>query len=239
MARPRAGLGMGIPEQPLISVIIPTLNEAAHLPRTLGALAGAGGVEVIVVDGGSQDGSLAIAQAAGATTLVAGGGRGAQMNQGAVQARGELLLFLHGDTLVPAGFEHWIRHCLDQPGVVAGAFDLAIDGPGWGLRWVEWGVKQRSRWLQLPYGDQGLFLRASDFRSLGGFPPLPIMEDFALVQQLRRRGRIARVPLAVLTSARRWQRLGVGRTTLINQIMVLGYSLGIPPRRLARWYGRL
>ena len=233
------GLGLGEPEQPLISVIIPTLNEATHLPRTLAALAGAVGVEVIVVDGGSRDDSLAIAQAAGATTLVAAGGRGAQMNWGATQAQGEWLLFLHGDTVVPPGFEYWIRHCLGQPGVVAGAFDLAIDGPGWGLRWVEWGVKQRSRWLQLPYGDQGLFLRASDFRGLGGFPALPIMEDFALVQQLRRRGQIARVPLPVLTSARRWQRLGVGRTTLLNQIMVLGYSLGVPPSRLARWYGRL
>ena len=235
----RTGLGLGEPEEPLISVIIPTLNEAAHLPRTLGALAGAVGVEVIVVDGGSRDDSLAIAQAARVTTLVAGGGRAAQMNQGVAQARGELLLFLHGDTLVPPGFERWIRHSLDQTGVVAGAFDLAIDGPGWGLRWVEWGVRQRSRWLQLPYGDQGLFLRANDFQSMGGFPTLPIMEDFVLVQQLRRRGRIARVPLAVLTSARRWQRLGVGRTTLVNQIMVLGYSLGIPPSRLAHWYGRL
>lgn len=233
------GLGLGGPEQPLISVIIPTLNEAIHLPRTLAALAGAVEVEVIVVDGGSRDDSLALALAAGATTLVTGGGRGAQMNQGAAQARGELLLFLHGDTLVSPGFEYWIRHCLGQPGVVAGAFDLAIDGPGWGLRWVEWGVKQRSRWLQLPYGDQGLFLRADRFRCLGGFPALPIMEDVALVQQLRQRGRIARVPLSVLTSARRWQRLGVIRTTLINQIMVLGYSLGIPPSRLARWYGRL
>ncbi|NJL47330.1 MAG: hypothetical protein HC929_07370 [Leptolyngbyaceae cyanobacterium SM2_5_2] len=131
-----------------------------------------------------------------------------------------------------AGFDY----TLSQPGVVAGAFGLAIDDAAWGLRWVEWGVKLRSRWLQMPYGDQALFMKTAVFRDLGGFPALPLMEDFELVRQLRRRGRVEIASASVLTSARRWQKLGIVRTTLINQGIILAYLLGIHPSRLARWY---
>jgi rSAM/selenodomain-associated transferase 2 len=154
-------------------------------------------------------------------------------------AQGEILLFLHADTQLPPNFEALVRQTLAQPGVVAGAFDLAIDGPGWGLRWVEWGVKWRSRWLRLPYGDQALFLTAERFHRLGGFAKLPIMEDFDLVQRLNRQGRLAMVPVPVITSSRRWQRLGVWRTTLANQAMVAGYRLGLDVQHLAHWYRRL
>jgi rSAM/selenodomain-associated transferase 2 len=158
------------------------------------------------------------------------------MNAGAQSATGEILLFLHGDTRLPTGFEHWIQETLSQPGVVAGAFALKIDGSGWKLRLVEWGVSQRSRWLHLPYGDQALFLTANLFWEMGGFQPLLIMEDFELVQRLNRRGRVAIVPVPVLTSSRRWQQLGVWRTTLLNQLIILGYFLGVPCDRLAHWY---
>jgi rSAM/selenodomain-associated transferase 2 len=154
-------------------------------------------------------------------------------------AQGEILLFLHADTQLPPNFEPLVRQTLAQPGVVAGAFDLSIDGPGWGLRWVEWGVKWRSRWLHLPYGDQALFLTADRFHRMGEFAKLPIMEDFDLVQRLNRQGRLAMVPVPVLTSSRRWQRLGVWRTTLANQVMVVGYCLGLDVQHLAHWYRRL
>jgi hypothetical protein len=107
------------------------------------------------------------------------------------------------------------------------------------LRWVEWGVKWRSRWLHLPYGDQALFLTADRFHRMGEFAKLPIMEDFDLVQRLNRQGRLAMVPVPVLTSSRRWQRLGVWRTTLANQVMVVGYCLGLDVQHLAHWYRRL
>lgn len=222
-----------------LSIIIPTLNEGHTLGRTLDRLPLGPALEVIVADGGSTDDTCDIALARGVRVVVACGGRGVQLNQGAALARGEILLFLHADTQLPPQAEALVRSALAQPGVVAGAFDLAIDGPGWGLRWVEWGVKWRSRWLHLPYGDQAIFLSAERFRQIGGFAPLPIMEDFDLVQRLNRQGRLAIVPVPVVTSSRRWQRLGVWRTTLANQGMVLGYLLGRDGQQLADWYRRL
>jgi len=228
-----------VPHPATISVIIPTLNEGAILGHTLERLPLGPTLEVIVADGGSTDETCAIAKRRGAQVVVATGGRGGQLNQGAAVAQGEILLFLHADTQLPPNFEPLVRQTLAQPGVVAGAFDLSIDGPGWGLRWVEWGVKWRSRWLHLPYGDQALFLTADRFHRMGEFAKLPIMEDFDLVQRLNRQGRLAMVPVPVLTSSRRWQRLGVWRTTLANQVMVVGYCLGLDVQHLAHWYRRL
>ena len=222
-----------------IAIIIPTLNEGKTLGRTLERLPQGLTLEVIVADGGSTDETCTLAQGQGAQVVVATGGRGAQLNQGAAVAQGEILIFLHADTQLPPNFEALVRQTLAQPGVVAGAFDLAIDGSGWGLRWVEWGVKWRSRWLRLPYGDQALFLTAERFHHMGGFAKLPIMEDFDLVQRLNRQGRVAMVPVPVTTSSRRWQRLGVWRTTLVNQTMVAGYLLGLDVQHLAHWYRRL
>jgi rSAM/selenodomain-associated transferase 2 len=222
--------------QPRISIIIPALNEARNLPSVLQAMQAATQVEVVVVDGGSTDRTSAVAAAGGARVIESAPGRSHQMNQGAAVATGPLLLFLHADTRLPQGFEHTIRDTLAQPGVVAGAFQLAIDGQGQGLRWVEWGVNLRSRYLQLPSGDQGIFLTAAAFHQLGGFPDLPRMEDFELVRRLRPLGRIAIAPRAVVTSDRRWRSLGILRTTLANQAMVVGYLLGVDPQQLARWY---
>jgi rSAM/selenodomain-associated transferase 2 len=222
---------------PSISIVIPVRNEAENLRQLLPELV-ATGCEVIVVDGGSSDDSQQAVTEAGAQWLNGEPGRGQQMNAGAAIAQGNILLFLHADTQLPKGFQDWISPSLDRPGVVAGAFGLAIDGPGWGLRLVEWGVALRSQWGQLPYGDQGLFVRRSVFKDSGGFPLLPIMEDFVWVDRLRKQGRIAIVPVAVVTSARRWQALGVWRTTMINQAIVWGYWCGVKPDRLARWYRR-
>jgi len=219
-----------------LSIIIPTLNEAAHLPATLEAILTTPAIEVIVVDAHSQDETVNLAKAWGATIVLSSPGRAEQMNAGGVIAQGEILLFLHADTLLPESFAQHITQTLAQPDVVAGAFDLKIMGNQLGLRWVEWGVYWRSRWCQLPYGDQAIFLRATTFRELGGFPAMPIMEDWVFVRQLKRLGRVAFAPAHVRTSGRRWQRLGVVKTTLMNQMMVLGYFLGVSPQQLAAWY---
>ncbi|PSN10976.1 glycosyltransferase [filamentous cyanobacterium CCT1] len=225
--------------QPAISIVIPALNEASNLPLVLEALQAAANVEVIVVDGGSADGTAEVARAMGAKVVESVRGRSHQQNQGARVAKGPILLFLHADTRLPKGFDQAIRQTLAQPGVVAGAFTLAIDSPRRGLRWVEWGVNLRSRHLQMPYGDQAIFLTEDTFRALGGFPDLPMMEDFELVRRLRRLGKVAIAPSAVVTSDRRWRTLGILRTTLANQVMVVSYLLGIDPHRLARWYRNL
>lgn len=222
-----------------ISVIIPVWNEASHLPATLTAMPRSPHLEVIVVDAGSQDGSVDIAQRYGAQVLQAHPGRAHQMNRGAAVATGEILLFLHADTRLPADFIAAIHQTLALPQVVAGAFDLAIHDSNWQLRLIEWGVYWRSRLCQLPYGDQAIFLTAQTFQQLSGFPELPILEDVVLVQRLKQLGRIAIAPGHVLTSGRRWQRLGVVKTTLTNQLVLLGYQFGVSPTRLSRWYRSL
>ncbi|WOD41214.1 TIGR04283 family arsenosugar biosynthesis glycosyltransferase [Nodosilinea sp. E11] len=220
-----------------ISIVIPTLNEVEQLPTVLAAIPT--GIEVVVVDGGSTDRTDALANALGVRVIASPPGRSRQLNRGAAAATGDILLFLHADTRLPEGFDQAIRQTLAQPGVVAGAFRLAIDSPRRSLRWVEWGVNLRSRWLQMPYGDQAIFLPAEVFHQLGGFPDLPMMEDFELVRRLRKLGKVAIAPATVMTSDRRWRTLGVLRTTLTNQLMIIGYFLGIDPQKLARWYRNL
>jgi len=221
---------------PLLSVIVPTLNEAASLGRTLECVRRADGVEIIVADGGSGDATREIAAQAGATVLVTPGGRAAQQNAGAAIARGRHLLFLHADTLLPDGYAALIHRALDRPATVAGAFRFRTDGSGAALRLVEWGANIRSARFRLPYGDQGLFIEKRVFDELGGFAVLPIMEDYELVRRLRRRGPVVTLNEAAITSARRWQRLGAVRTTLRNLAMVALFRAGVPPERLARFY---
>lgn len=217
-----------------ISVIIPAHNEAERIGASVASAAGLPGVEVLVVDGGSSDATVARAREAGARVVFASIGRGVQQNVGASQAAGRILLFLHADTRLPQGFAGLITEALDRPGVVAGAFRLAIDGGGLGLRLVERAANLRARLL--PYGDQALFLRAETFHACGGFPDQPLLEDVELVRRVRRLGRLALLPHAATTSARRWRRLGVARTTVVNQLVLLGYLLGVGPCCLDRWY---
>lgn len=219
-----------------LSIIIPTLNEAPQIGSLLTQLQQTPGLDIIVADGGSVDDTVEIAHAAGVKVIVVQGGRSQQLNQGAAIAQGEIVLFLHADTQLPNGFSQWVRQTLSDPQVVIGAFELHIESCLPSVRWVERGVHWRSRWLKLPYGDQALFLWRSQFERLGGFRDMPIMEDFELVQRSRQLGTIRIVPAAVTTSGRRWEKLGVWQTTLMNQVMVLGYFLGISPQRLAQWY---
>jgi rSAM/selenodomain-associated transferase 2 len=221
---------------PTISVIIPVLNEANVIEQVLAQIHSAASVEIIVVDGGSHDQTVEIVKALGDRVIHSLPGRAYQMNAGAKVATGEILLFLHADTRLPNGFVEQIHRTLVQPKTIAGAFALKIDGQHPGLRLVEWGVNVRSRYCQMPYGDQALFLPTETFHRFGGFPELPIMEDFELVRQLRRKGRVAIAPASVLTSARRWEKLGVLRTTLLNQVIIAAYLLGVAPQKIVRWY---
>jgi rSAM/selenodomain-associated transferase 2 len=223
--------------QPTISIIIPVLNEAAIIQSALKQLKKDLTGEIIVVDGGSQDNTVALAQEMGVKVIISIiAGRAQQMNAGAAVAKGEILLFLHADTQLPSGYCQTISKLLAQDKVIAGAFSLTIDGQQKSLRLVEMMVNWRSRLLSLPYGDQGIFLSKTAFEELGGFADLAIMEDFEFVQRLKRRGKIAIASTSVITSSRRWHKLGVLRTTLINQLMVIGYYLGISPKQLKIFY---
>jgi len=222
-----------------ISIVIPTLNEAESLPATLASCKNAAVLEVIVADGGSSDSTAIRAHSAGAHVLQAPRGRAAQMNMGAAEARGEVLLFLHADTLLPRGFGDEIGRVLREPGTAAGAFRFRVQQTGLIYRLIERGVAFRSRCFSLPYGDQGLFLSRDVFHQVGGFPDLPIMEDFELVRRLAGIGKIRISNLAAMTSPRRWAATGPLRMTLINQIVIVGYYAGVPPFRLHAWYRRL
>ncbi len=221
-----------------LSIIIPTLNEADTIERTLSQLKEINNLEVIVVDGGSNDKTADLARLQGANVIKTQPGKANQMNSGAAAATGEVLIFLHADTRMPAGFNHQIVAALAQKGVVAGAFRLAIDSPAAGIRFIERAADLRSRFFQLPYGDQALFMNKAVFETIGGFADLPIMEDFILVRRLRRKGKIIILPPAVTTSPRRWQHFGILKTWLVNQMIIIAFYLGISPERLARWYCR-
>lgn len=221
-----------------ISIVIPTLDEATILGATLGPLKDEKGCEIIVVDGGSRDDTVGVAEKQGCRVIRSGPGRAGQMNLGAREANGGILLFLHGDTILPAGFSTMIHQAMEPERVVGGAFSLAIDSSRWSLRVIAGLANLRSRYLRLPYGDQALFTSSDNFRELGGFPDIAIMEDFVFVRNLARLGNIVTLDQCVVTSARRWEKYGVVRTTLLNQVMVCGYHLGGSPERLARWYQR-
>jgi rSAM/selenodomain-associated transferase 2 len=221
-----------------LAVVIPTLNEAANIEAALASVLAEPDVEAIVADGGSTDETRALAERAGARVIMAAAGRSAQQNAGAAASRSTLLLFLHGDTRLPAGWAEVVRQTLVRPDVALGAFRLRIDGATLVERIVAAGANLRSRTWGLPYGDQALFLRRSTFERLGGFAALPIMEDWDLARRAKRLGHIQIAKAAVTTSARRWRRLGVARTLLRNQAVLIGWRLGIAPARLAAFYRR-
>ncbi len=219
-----------------ISIIIPTLNEAGNIAPTLRAAAAPEVREIIVVDGGSTDDTLAIAQANGAIIRRSPAGRARQMNHGAEAAQGVILLFLHADTLLPPDFQHHITQIMQQPNTAAGAFRFAMSSRGTGSRLVEAGTNLRTRLLRLPYGDQAIFVNSALFKKAGGYAPQPILEDVLLIKTLKKYGRIRIAPAAAITSDRRWQRLGLFKTTLINQAIMTGYLFGLPPKLLKSWY---
>lgn len=224
--------------KPILSVIIPTVNEVHALPRTLAPLRSTPQVEIIVVDGGSNDGTVKFAGSRGCRTVTGPRGRGLQLNRGVKEARGELLLFLHADTLVPDNFTELVTRTLAVADVAAGAFSLGFDSRRRSLALIGWGANLRSKIFSLPYGDQGIFTSRTNFLAVGGFAEMEIMEDFVFVKKMRSCGRIVTLREKVITSARRWENIGILKTTLINQFIILGYLFGVPPPTLAGWYQR-
>lgn len=222
---------------PSVSVVIPTLNEAPAVARAISSALEGGAHEVIVVDGRSEDATREVAQASSARVVTCTHpGRASQMNYGAAQATGDALVFLHADTVLPPAFGEHVCATLARPGVVAGAFDFAIDeARGWRERLADGVGRMRSRATGVPYGDQGLFLMRETFEALGGFPDLPVMEDWEFVQRLKRLGRIGHAPASARTSPRGWREHGLLRPTAVNLAVIAGYRLGIDPESLAEW----
>jgi len=218
-----------------VSVVIPTLNEAASLPGVLAGLPD-GIAQVIVADGGSRDGTGALARSGGARVVESPPGRGGQMNAGAAVADGEVLLFLHADTRLPPDAVAHVARALADPRVVGGGFRLSIDSRDRFLGLVAASATLRTRLTGVFYGDQALFVRREVFVRMGGFDPFPLMEDVAFGRRLKREGRVVLLPVAAVTSARRWERENPLFTTVRNWLLVSLFLLGVPPRRLARWY---
>ncbi len=221
-----------------VSVIIPVRNEERTIAAVLDALRTEAVDEVIVVDGASEDRTVDIARSHGVRVIGSTPGRGRQMNAGAGVATGDLLVFLHADTMPPRGFVRSIQHVLAQPGTSAGAFRLRINATGASFRLIERFVQWRSRVRQTPYGDQAMFLTKDTFDRVGGFPDWSLMEDVDLVARLRRLGQIRIAPYFVNTSARRWLERGVWRTALINQLCLAAFRMRIPTEWIARWRER-
>lgn len=222
---------------PVVSIVVPTLDEAAGLATTLEPLQPlrGRGCEVIVVDGGSRDRTVEIARRLCDVVLSAPRGRGTQLNAGARAARGEVLLFLHADTRLPHGAIDAVRDALRDR--EWGRFDVEIDGAHPLLRVVGPLMNLRSRLTGIATGDQAIFVERGLFESAGGFPETPLMEDVALSTALRRSARPACLRQRVVTSGRRWESRGVLRTILLMWWLRLLFFLGRDARSLARRYG--
>lgn len=219
-----------------ISVIIPTLNEAGSIAHTLALVRQRGECQLIVVDGGSADATVEIARREADLVLSSPSGRARQMNAGARAATGEIVLFLHADTVLPQEFPALVSQALADPQVVGGRFDVRLDAVGWAFRLVETLMNLRSRLTRISTGDQAIFVRRDTFLRLGGYPEIALMEDLELSRKLKQVGGIACLRTRVTTSARRWQRDGVLRTIVLMWTLRLGHFLGIPPERLKTFY---
>jgi len=223
--------------RPRLAIVVPVLDEAEAIVATLDALAPlrARGAELIVVDGGSGDGTPALAAARADRVLSCTRGRARQMNAGAAASRAEVLLFLHADTLLPEAADAAVLGAV-QRGAVWGRFDVAIGGPPPMLRVVAAMMNLRSRLSGIATGDQALFMTRTAFDAVGGYPDQPLMEDVEITSRLRRRSRPACIRRSILTSARRWQSRGPWRTILLMWRLRLAYWFGASPADLERQY---
>ena len=234
------------PVQPALSIVIPTLDAAGVLGATLAGAAGGiarlaergVAVEAVVADGGSQDGTADEARRHGARLVAAAAGRGRQLAAGAAAARGAWLLFLHADTRPAPGWHDEVGAFIVAPGNEgrAAVFRFALDDPAAAARRLEALVALRCRLFALPYGDQGLLIHRSLYDALGGFRPLPLMEDVDLVRRIGRR-RLVRLATPALTSAVRYRRAGYGPRVVRNLCCLMLFLLGVRAETVARLYG--
>lgn len=224
-----------------VSVIIPVFHEQAHIHTCLKHLRMQGladSRQIIVVDGAPDGGTIARVHDREVLCVHSAAGRGGQMNAGAAVAEGEILLFLHVDTALPAGALESVSRIMATGQYVGGAFDLAIDSDRLFLKYIAFRARSRSRQNRIPYGDQAIFIDRAYFEDIGGFREIPIMEDVDLMRRIKKdRRRIHIFRDRVLTSSRRWEAEGPLYATLRNQLLMLLYYLGVSPERLSRFYG--
>jgi len=218
-----------------VSVVIPTLEESGAIEATLEAVGALGAREVIVVDAGSTDGTAELARRRGARVIEAARGRGTQLAAGAAAARGDVLWFLHADTLPPSDALERMAEALAAPEVVGGHFAIRFDGERRAARVLTW-IYPRLAWLGLRYGDSAFFVRRAAYEAAGGFRPLPLFEDLDLQRRVRRVGRLVRVAAPVVTSSRRFEGRSFGLTFAWWTLLQVLYWSGVPPRRLGRLY---
>lgn len=215
-------------------MVIPALNEAACIGATIDAALAAGAAEVIVADGGSGDATVAIARSRGARVITGESIRARQLNRGAEEATHDAILFLHADTLLPAGAADAVLRAIAQ-GFELGGFRIAFIEHSARLRSVAFMINARTRVTRAPWGDQAQFVRRDAFFRIGGYPDFPIMEDYELARRMQHRTLLS---LTVQTSGRRFLRDGVLRTSAMNWLIIASYHLGVKPETLARWYRR-
>lgn len=218
-----------------ISVVIPTLNEVHHVSLAIESARSQGDCEIIVVDGGSSDGTAAAAGGAD-RVVIAPRGRAQQQNAGAGIASGDVLLFLHADCRLKPGALESIRHALADERCVGGCFRQSIESPRLKYRLVERGNALRVKLCKWAYGDQGIFVRRAMFQQIGAFPELALMEDLFLMKKLKRAGRVVLLDAEINVSPRRWEKQGVLRQTLRNWLWLTLVHCGVSPNRLAKSY---
>jgi rSAM/selenodomain-associated transferase 2 len=238
-----SGITIGPPRQTarasvMLSIVLPVLNEARNLGRLLPQLtAHTSAVEIVVVDGGSDDDTVDVVARWPAVRLVSSDrGRARQMNAGARAASGETLLFLHADTQLPRSFSEAIARTLTDPQVVGGRFDVQFDNPRWPFRMIAALMNARSRWSGIATGDQAIFVRRTVFEAMGGYRDIPLMEDVELSRRLKHVGRLACLRQRVTTAARKWERDGVIHTVALMWALRFLYACGVSPARLHAWY---
>lgn len=219
-----------------ISLIIPTLNEERGIVDALTQARELNPLEILVADGGSIDRTRSLAEPLADTFLLAPRGRSAQMNLAARQAKGDLLLFLHADCRLGKNALTRAKKVLNDKEVIAGCFHMKIRAPGFSYRLIERAAAARVEWAGLVYGDQGLFLRRSDFHRLGGFPNLLFMEDLFFSRSLAAKGKLRLAREDIFVSPRRWQKHGIVRQTLRNWTLTALALAGVHPDRLASFY---
>lgn len=219
----------------LISVIIPTHNEHENILNLISVLQTFEQIEIIVADGGSSDGTKEMAMQYG-RVLECDRGRANQMNGGAEQAKGDILWFLHADSMISANMIEGMRNAMKDQSVIGGGFSLRFDDPSTLLRLIAKGSNFRAKHLKLYFGDQGFFIRRSVFEEIGGFPPVLLMEDWLLSRKAKKQGKLKLLPESILTSSRRFRENGIIRTFFMMQKIKFLFLCGVPISRLERMY---